>query len=114
MTAGSDAESRVETHEMHTSLFRPVLFAGAEPSVVVLEASTAFALIFGIGLHVATILLAGFYVTLVHSIMVWVASQDSQMTALYIRSLGARDFYAPHSAALEAAPRLVASIPRAM
>ena len=82
---------------IHASLFRPILLAGAEPAVVVLEATTAFGLIFGIGLHVATVLLAAFYLTVVHALMVWVAKQDPHMTALYVRSLGARDFYAPHA-----------------
>ena len=86
-----------EQHPIHASLHRPVLFAGAEPAVVIVEVSTAFALVFGVGFHVATLLLAGFYLTVVHGMMVWVAKQDAQMSALYIRSLGAGDFYAPHA-----------------
>ena len=105
-------ESFVEAHVIHASLFRPVLFAGAEPPVVMLEMATGFALIFGIGLHWATVALAVFYVTVVHSLMVWVAKQDPQMTALYIRSLSGRDFYPPHSASIEATPRMSSSIPR--
>src|SRR5688572_29589960 len=93
----SHQQQAVEAHVIHASLYRPVLFAGAEPAVVVLEMTTAFALVFGIGLHVATVLLAAFYVTVVHSVMVWVAKQDAHMTALYVRSLSARDFYAPHA-----------------
>jgi hypothetical protein len=44
--------------------------------------------------------------------MVWIAKQDPHMTALYVRSLGARDFYPAHSAALKAAPSVAPSIPR--
>ena len=102
----------VEAHVIHASLYRPVLFAGAEPAVVVLEMTTAFALVFGIGLHVATVLLAVFYVTIVHSVMVWVAKQDAHMTALYVRSLSARDFYAPHADSRAPSPFVVPSIPR--
>ena len=102
----------VESHVIHASLYRPVLFAGAEPAVVVLEVTTAFALVFGIGLHVATVLLAAFYMTVVHSIMVWVAKQDAHMTALYVRSLGARDFYAPHAGIRAPSPTVAPSIPR--
>ena len=109
-TAGERAS--IATHVMHASLYRPVLIAGAEPAVVVLEMSTAFALVFGIGLHVATVLLAVFYLTVVHSVMVWIAKQDPHMTALYVRSLGARDFYPAHSAALQAAPSVAPSLPR--
>lgn len=108
----SDGPRRVETHVLHASLYRPVLFAGAEPAVVVLEMTTAFALVFGIGLHAATVLLAVFYVTVVHSVMVWVAKQDPHMTALYVRSLSARDFYPPHSTALRTSPSVTPSIPR--
>ena len=102
----------VEAHVIHASLYRPVLFAGAEPAVVVLEMTTAFALVFGIGLHVATVLLAVFYVTVVHSVMVWVAKQDAHMTALYVRSLSARDFYPPHASLRAPSPFVVPSIPR--
>ncbi|NUR76159.1 MAG: hypothetical protein HOQ28_07750 [Thermoleophilia bacterium] len=97
---------------IHASLYRPVLFAGAEPAVVVLEATTAFALVFGIGLHVATVLLAAFYLTVVHSVMVWVAKQDAHMTALYVRSLSGRDFYAPHGSIHGSAAPIPPSIPR--
>ena len=86
----------LDAHTIHASLHRPVLFAGAEPPVVVLEATTALALLFGIGIHVATVVLAGFYATVVHGVMVWVAKQDSHMIALYVRSLSARDFYPAH------------------
>ena len=86
----------LEAHTIHASLHRPVLFAGAEPSVVVLEATTALALLLGIGIHVATVVLAVFYATAVHGVMVWVANQDAHMIALYVRSLSARDFYPAH------------------
>ena len=89
-------KQETEEHVVHASLYRPVLFAGAEPAVVMIELTTSFALVFGIGLHVATLLLALFYLTVVHSVMVWVARQDSQMSMLYVRSLSGRDFYAPH------------------
>jgi type IV secretory pathway TrbD component len=111
-STSSNEGAAVVTHLMHASLYRPVLIAGAEPAVVVLEMSTAFALVFGVGLHVATVLLAVFYLTVVHSVMVWIAKQDPHMTALYVRSLGARDFYPAHSAALKVGPHVAPSIPR--
>ena len=99
-------------HVIHASLYRPVLFAGVEPSVAVLEGTTAFALVFGVGLHVATVLLAVFYLTVVHAVMVWVATQDPQMTVLYVRSLGRRDFYPPHASMHGAPPPVHPSIPK--
>ena len=108
----SDRAPVVEAHVIHASLYRPILFAGAEPPVVVLEITTAFALVFGIGLHVVTALLAVFYLTVVHSLMVWVATQDAHMTALYVRSLAARDFYTPHARVHVASPAPAPSIPQ--
>ena len=108
----TDRPPAIEAHVVHASLYRPILFAGAEPAVVVLEITTAFALVFGIGLHIVTALLAVFYLTIVHSLMVWVATQDAHMTALYVRSLAARDFYAPHARPHVVAPPPTPSIPR--
>jgi type IV secretion system protein TrbD len=107
-----DAASALEQHPIHPALYRPVLFAGAEPAVVALEVTTAFALVFGAGLHVATILLALFYLTVVHAVMVWVARHDPDMTALYVRSLACRDFYLPHGSVHGGSPSVLAAIPR--
>jgi type IV secretory pathway TrbD component len=106
-----DRQGAIEAHVVHPSLYRPVLFAGAEPAVVVMEVTTAFALVFGVGLHVATVLLAAFYLTVVHSLMVWVAKQDAHMIALYVRSLSARDFYPPHGSPHASSPPVHPSIP---
>jgi type IV secretory pathway TrbD component len=86
-----------EMHVIHSSLWRPALLMGVEPAVAVLEGTTALALIFVVGLHVVTLGLAVFYLTVVHSVMAWVAKQDALMSQLYIRSLAARDYYAPHA-----------------
>jgi type IV secretory pathway TrbD component len=88
----------LEAHPFHPSLVRPILFAGAEPAAAALEALTAGALLFGVGFHIASILLAAFYLTVVHTVMVWVAAQDPQMSQLYLRSLSARDYYPAHGA----------------
>lgn len=88
----------LERHVIHPSLFRPLLFAGAEPSAVVVEGLTAGGLLFGVGFHVATIALAAFYVTVVHAVMVRLASQDPQISQLYLRSLAAHDYYPAQSA----------------
>ena len=95
---GAPSDERA-THVVHASLIRPVLFAGAEPAVVIVETCVAFALLFVVGLHVLTVVIALFWLTAVHSVMVWVAKQEPQMTSLYVRSLSARDFYAPHARA---------------
>lgn len=93
----------LELHVIHASLYRPVLFAGAEPGVVILEIATAFALVFGVGIHVATLALAAFYLTALHSLMVSIAKDEPQMIALYARSLSGHDFYFAH-AHIQASP----------
>jgi len=108
----SEGPPSLEAHVIHAALYRPVLFAGAEPAVVVLEVTTAFALVFGVGLHVATVLLAAFYLTVVHAVMVWVATQDPQMIGLYVRSLSGRDFYPAHASVHAAPPPVHPSIPQ--
>jgi type IV secretory pathway TrbD component len=87
----------LEHHLIHGSLFRPVLFAGAESSAVVVEVLTAGGLLFGVGFHVATIAIAMFYVTVVHAVMVRLASKDPQISQIYLRSLAARDYYPAQS-----------------
>jgi len=101
-----------ETHAFHPSLHRPILLAGAEPAAAVLEVLAAGGLLFGVGFHVASVLLAVFYLTVVHGVMVWIAAQDAQMSQLYIRSLSAADFYpalgavgASHGAVRPSIPR---------
>ena len=105
------ADDERETHALHASLIRPVLFAGAEPAVVIVESCVVFALLFVVGIHVATAALALFWLTIVHGVMVWVAKREPQMTALYVRSLAGRDFYAPHAQALARMPATHPSIP---
>ncbi|HTE43746.1 MAG TPA: VirB3 family type IV secretion system protein [Gemmatimonadaceae bacterium] len=111
---GSAVETRVDhrsAHAIHTSLIRPVLLAGAEPAVVIVETCVVFALLFVVGIHLVTIAIALFWLTVVHSVMVWVAKQEPQMTALYVRSLSARDFYAPHARAHVPTPTSRPAIP---
>jgi type IV secretory pathway TrbD component len=96
---------------VHPSLHRPVLFVGVEPAVAALEIAMAFALVFGVGLHLATVALAAMWLTVVHGLMTWIAKQDPQMIALYLRSLRARDFYVATAPVHQAAAPIRASIP---
>src|SRR5713226_3702108 len=108
----TDERPALEAHVIHASLHRPILFAGAEPRVVVLEVTTAFALVFGVGLHLATVLLAVFYLTVVHAVRGWVARQDPQMTVHYVRRLSCRVFYPPHADVHAGAQPFPPSIPQ--
>ena len=102
----------LESHPFHPSLSRPILFAGAEPAAAAIEALTAGGLLFGVGFHIASMLLAVFYLTVVHAVMVWVATQDPQMSQLYLRSLAARDYYPAHGAVSAKAVVARPSVPR--
>ena len=102
----------LETHPFHPSLTRPILFAGAEPAAAAVEGLTAGALLFGVGFHLATVVLALFYLTVVHGVMVWVASQDPQMSQLYLRSLMARDYYPAHGTLAARSIAAAPAIPR--
>lgn len=107
----SNPDALGPAHRLHEALFRPVLFAGAVPELVLVEAATVIALIVLVGLHLATLALAALYATVVHSTVVWVTAQDPQMPAIYLRSLGGKDYYAPHAAPFAAAPSVRPSIP---
>ena len=108
----ADAPRELTTHRIHPSLVRTPLFAGAEPAAVIVEASMAFALVFVVGLHWASLLLAGFWLTGVHGAMVRSAKQDPQMATLYVRSLFARDYYPPHARVDAPVPPPKPSLPR--
>ena len=81
---------------IHASLVRPVLFLGVERVVIALEATLCFALLVGVGLSLATLGLVAAVVLVIHPVMVWVTAKDAHATAIYVRSLGGRDYYAPH------------------
>jgi type IV secretory pathway TrbD component len=100
-----------QIHTLHPSLWRPALFMGVEPAVAILEGTTALALVFVVGLHFITLALAVFYLTVVHSVMAWVAKQDALMSQLYIRSLTAKDYYAPHAGIGAGPPSVHATLP---
>jgi type IV secretory pathway TrbD component len=82
-------------HVVHASLWRPVLFGGAEPGFVIAEVATVLALLLVIGVHVGTIALAIAYGTFIHSAAVWVTAKDPAISQIYLRSLSVRDYYAP-------------------
>jgi type IV secretory pathway TrbD component len=105
-----EADGR-SAHVIHASLIRPVLIAGAEPAVVLLEASVVFALLFVVGFHLATVVIAGFWLGAVHSTMAWVAKREPMGSMLYVRSLASRDFYVPTARVHSATPSPKPSIP---
>jgi type IV secretory pathway TrbD component len=100
-----------ESH-VHSSLWRPILFGGAEPGFVIMEVATVLALLFVVGLHVTTVGLALVYATVVHAAAVWVTAKDPMMSRLYLRSLGMRDYYAPIARTSSRSVPVRAAVPR--
>jgi len=102
----------LEEHRFHLSLSRPLLIAGAEPAAVAVEVLTAGGLLFGVGFHVSTIVLAVFYMTVVHSVMTRVAGSDADLSKLYLRSLRAGDYYPAHGMVRAGLPAVQAAASR--
>lgn len=82
-------------HIVHPSLYRTVLMAGVPPRYLIFEVSLSFALVFILGLHLATLLVTLVWTTVVHSLLAWACGLDPEVPQLYVRSLRGGDFYHP-------------------
>lgn len=91
---------------IHAALVRPILLAGAERELVVIEATVVFCLIFGPGFHLMTLALAALLGTVGHSLLVLAAKRDPQMLRVYARHLRYQSFY-PAQAHPAAPPAVV-------
>ena len=113
--ATGDASHVSHTHglprRVHPGLLRAVLYAGVERPVIALEATVAIGLVATVGPRVATVLAVVLIVGVVHPIMAWLTSKDPLATAVYVRSLRWRDYYAPH-AGVRARARVRPTLPR--
>ena len=98
---------------VHPSLVRPVLFGGTEQGVAMLAVSAGVGVPMYGGFHPVTIAAGLFLAVPIHALGVWLAKKDSQMVALYLRSLLARDFYLPHGTRRTRSPAVRPSIPEA-
>lgn len=103
----------VTMHPVHTSLVRPVLHAGVERPVLALEGTLGFALLAGVGPHLATLALAAAVVLVLHPTMVWLTASDPSVTAVYLRNRRHAEYFAPTAAAHTAVPRPAPSVPTA-
>jgi type IV secretory pathway TrbD component len=100
-----------ELQAIHPSLYRPILFAGVEPAVAIAEVSVVLALVVVVGVHLVTIGLACFYVGAVHAAFAACTRGDPMISAVYLRSLGARDYYPAHARVTARAPFVRPAIP---
>ena len=83
--------------KVYQSLIKTPLYAGVDKSFLLFEATTIGFLFFVIGVHLATLLVAGIWVAVIHPVMVWINAKDPLLAMLYVRSLTGKDFYVPHA-----------------
>ena len=91
---------------IHPSLTRPVLLAGAERELVLLNGTIIAALIFGVGVHWASLAMAGLLATLGHWALTRAARHDPHLSRLYVRHVRYQSYY-PARPAVQAVPAYV-------
>jgi type IV secretory pathway TrbD component len=96
------------------SLVRPVLYFGVERPVIAFEGTLVAGLLFSVGPHLVTLLVAAVVVLVIHPTMAWLTARDPQVTEVFLRSRAYADYYAPHAsvASRHRPPRVRASVPR--
>jgi type IV secretory pathway TrbD component len=95
-----ETENRIIPCPFHPSLIRPILVGGADRSLVLINVTAIVMLIFGVGIHLITLLLSGFLAVVGHSLLVWLAKYDSDLSRIYFRHIRYPAFYPAQSAAL--------------
>lgn len=103
---------QLQRRRVHQSLIRTPLYGGVDKGFLLVEACTVGFLFFAVGFHLATFFAAAVWVLVLHPLMVWVNAKDPLLAALYVRSLGGKDYYAPHASHAGRAPAAKASIPK--
>lgn len=96
---------------VHRALLRAVLYAGVERPVIALETTIAIGLVATVGPRLITVAVVALIVGVVHPVMAWVTSKDPLATAVYVRSLRWKDYYAPHGG-VRGRPHVRPSLPR--
>jgi type IV secretory pathway TrbD component len=84
-----------EAHVIHAALHRPVLMAGVDRGLVVVEATLVTALVVMGGMDWRTLSAAALLAMALHPAMAWATRADAAIAEVYVRSLGAQDFYPP-------------------
>jgi type IV secretory pathway TrbD component len=95
-----------EPHPIHSALYRPVLMAGVDRGLVIVEATLVTALAVMGGLDWRTLGAAALLVLVLHPAMAWAARGDAAIAEVYVRSLGAQDYY-PAAAGWRSSPPAV-------
>lgn len=82
---------------IHRALMRPILLAGGERKLVMLNFTLIAALLMGAGLNTLSILTAILLGTLGHMGLVRLAKYDPQFLTIYLRYRQYRDWYSAQS-----------------
>lgn len=82
---------------LHRSLLRPMLFAGGEKRLVLLNMTLIAVLLLGLGVHYITISLALFLATIGHWCLVQAAKADPMMSRIYLRHIQYQERYSATS-----------------
>jgi len=105
----TEGERRVSA--IHRSLTQPILLAGAERPLAIANWITAAALIFGGGLHLYTVAMGAFLLTVGHWALVQAAKFDPQLSHVYIRHIRYQDYYPARAPISASPPRIRGSVP---
>jgi type IV secretory pathway TrbD component len=84
-----------EAHVIHAALHRPVLIAGVDRGLVIVEATLGAALVVMGGLDWRTLSVAALLALVLHPTLAWATRGDAAIAEVYVRSLGAQDFFPP-------------------
>jgi type IV secretion system protein TrbD len=95
---------------VHPSLIRPLLLAGAERELVLVNVVVIAALIFGVGFHWLSLLAALGLATAGQWLLVQAANRDPYLSRIYKRHLGYQGFYLAQASILAKAPPVRPSV----
>ncbi|HVR08655.1 MAG TPA: VirB3 family type IV secretion system protein [Thermoanaerobaculia bacterium] len=101
-----------EAHVIHSALHRPVLMAGVDRGLVIVEATLVTALLVMGGPDWRTLSVAVLLVLVLHPAMAWATRADAAVAEVYVRSLGAQDFYPPVGGWRARPPAVRPALPR--
>lgn len=94
----SNNEIEIIPCPIHPSLTRPILLAGADRILVLLNVTCIVMLIFGVGLHWITVIASLFLALVGHAVLIRVAKYDADFSKVYLRHLRFKTFYSAQSA----------------
>jgi type IV secretory pathway TrbD component len=102
----STVENSLRRLPLRRSLLRPLLLAGGERALVLINCTLIAALIFGVGISTFTVASAILLATLGQWCLVQAAKADPDMTQVYRRHIIYKEFY-PAQSSVHARPQII-------